>query len=112
MLQDNQTIVHPIQKFSQQNTNQLQFIKGFIEVLSSPPTFIPKTFYDSIKIYGDSLYVYNQKLGTWLSSGLGNMIQNIGTTLPSAPTNSGQFYYLTTTDTIYRSNGTAWIALN
>lgn len=35
-----------------------------------------------------------------------------GTSLPAASDNTDGFYYLTTTDTLYRSNGTAWIALN
>lgn len=49
----------------------------------------------------------------WINvSAGGNMTQTTGTSLPTASSNSGKYYYLTTTDTLYRSNGTSWIALN
>jgi hypothetical protein len=35
-----------------------------------------------------------------------------GTSLPTASENAYKFYYLTTTDTLYISNGISWIALN
>lgn len=35
-----------------------------------------------------------------------------GTSLPVASSYPFQFFYLTTTDTIYVSNGTSWIAIN
>ena len=49
---------------------------------------------------------------TWQTVGGGNMTQDKGTTLPNASDNTDKYYYLTSTDTLYRSNGTAWIALN
>jgi hypothetical protein len=90
----------------------LKSLEGFIQVVSAVPTYIPKNFYDSIKICNGVLYIFNYSTNAWVSFEAGNMIQSSGTTLPDASTNSGKFYYLTTTDTLYRSNGTAWIALN
>ncbi len=92
----------------------VQNLKGFIEALSSAPNFVPKNFYDSIKIFSGALYIYNYETNTWFVVGGGSYLVSagIGTALPSASTFSGQYYYLTTTDTLYRSNGTAWIALN
>jgi len=51
---------------------------------------------------------------TWqtVGGGSGSMTQDKGTTLPTASDNTDKYYYLTSTDTLYRSNGTAWIALN
>ena len=80
---------------------------------STTPTYIPKSFADQFYFKSDgTFWVYIN--GTWTNIGgaTGNMIQAIGTTLPSASTYSGQFYYLTTTDILYRSNGTAWIGIN
>lgn len=51
--------------------NNLQNILGFIEVLTVAPTYIPKTFYDSIKLVDDTgtyyLYLYMQGIG-WVST--------------------------------------------
>lgn len=80
------------------------------------------TYLSRPAIEGDEFNVYNSTTseslkyirlnGVWTVVGTGNMIQEIGTSLPTASSNSGKYYYLTTTDTLYRSNGTAWIALN
>lgn len=96
------------------NPTNIKDIVGFFEVLTSVPTFVPKTFYDSIKIYNGAIYIFNFKTNTWVStSGAGYLISTgKGTTLPSASANTDGFYYKTDTDTLYRSNGTAWIALN
>jgi hypothetical protein len=78
---------------------------------STSPTYIPQSFADQFYFKSDgTFWVYIN--GTWTSIGTatGNMTQTIGTTLPSASTYRGQYYYLTTTDTLYRSNGTVWIA--
>jgi hypothetical protein len=55
-----------------QEPTSIKDISGFIEVLSSVPTFIPKTFYDSIKIYNGSIYVYNQNTESWITQGQTN----------------------------------------
>jgi hypothetical protein len=93
--------------------NSIKELSGYFETLTSEPTFIPKLFYDSIKIYNGNLYVFDFLTSTWINTiSVGNMIESSGTTLPDATTNSGRYYYLTTTDTLYRSNGTSWIAIN
>jgi len=61
---------------------------------------------------GTNYYKYFRVNQTWQIVGSGNMTQEEGTTLPTASTNTGNYYYKTDTDTLYRSNGTAWIALN
>jgi hypothetical protein len=78
---------------------------------SGTPAYTPKSFSDQFYFKSDgTLWVYINNV--WVQTGAGNTIQTIGTSLPSASTYSGQYYYLTTTDTLYRSNGTAWISLN
>lgn len=57
-----------------QNPYHILNLEGFIETVTSVPTDVPKTFYDSQKIYTDSLssptvyrfYIYSQKLNDWL----------------------------------------------
>jgi len=60
---------------------------------------------------GTTYYKYIRINNTWqiVGGGGGNMSQTKGTSFPSASTNTDKFFYLTTTDTLYRSNGTAWI---
>ena len=80
------------------------------------------TYISRPAIEGDEFNVHNSTTseslkyirinGVWTVVGGGNMIQTFGTSLPAASSNSGKYYYLTTTDTLYRSNGTAWISLN
>lgn len=49
-------------------------LEGFIQTVTSIPTEPPQTFYDSVKIYTDSisspttrrLYIYSVELGDWL----------------------------------------------
>lgn len=41
-------------------------LKGFIEVLDSPPTHTPKNFYESLKFYNGALYAYDQVSATWI----------------------------------------------
>ena len=94
--------------FNQKTIDSLyKLIKGN----TSNPTGVPKTFKDQFYFKTDgTVYVYID--GTWSVIGSGNMTQTSGTSLPSASANTDKYYYLTTTDTLYRSNGTSWIALN
>lgn len=95
--------------------NNIKFLEGYFETLNTAPTFFPKTFYDSIKIYNGDLYIFDYKTDTWITAGTsGSFLKDAGkgTTLPSASENTDAFYYKTDTDTLYRSNGTAWIAIN
>lgn len=49
-------------------------LEDFIETVTTAPTEPPKTFYDSVKIYTDSisspttrrLYIYSRELADWL----------------------------------------------
>src|ERR1051325_4796877 len=43
----------------------IQNIDGFVEVVSAEPTHIPKTFWDSMKIYSGLLYYYDYKNHVW-----------------------------------------------
>lgn len=47
----------------------LKYLEGFIETLSTIPTFTPKKFWDSVKIVDDGvnyrLYIFNSKSGVW-----------------------------------------------
>jgi len=98
-----------------------------IKVYDVIPTFIMTptqlaTYLSRKSIEGEEFNVYDgtnytkyfRINGTWQTVGSvsGTMIQSSGTSLPTASTNTNKYYYLTTTDTLYRSNGTAWIALN
>lgn len=42
-------------------------IKDFIEVLDAVPTHIPKDFFDSIKLFGTNLYIYNYVTQAWVT---------------------------------------------
>ena len=80
---------------------------------TNAPTYTPKSFQEQFYFQkGNILWIYMS--GTWVTLGVSTntMFQTVGTTLPDATTNTNKYYYLTTTDTLYRSNGTAWIALN
>jgi len=95
--------------------NNIKELKGFVEVIDSLPDFFPKTFYDSIKIFNNELYIYNYVTDAWINvGGSSSYLVNAGkgTTLPTASTNTDAFYYKTDTDTLYRSNGTSWISIN
>ena len=60
--------VLPLKPFSILN------LEDFIETVEVAPTAVPKTFYDSVKIYTDSiatptvrrLYIYSRELDDWL----------------------------------------------
>lgn len=70
---------------------------------------------EEFNVYDGTDYAkYYRINGTWqtVGGGSGTMTQTKGTSLPTASANTDKYYYLTTTDTLYRSNGTAWIALN
>lgn len=92
--------------------SSIKELTGYIETINKEPDFVPRLFYDSLKIYNGYLYIYDFLNEAWIKSSIANMEQSQGTSLPTASSNSGKYYYLTTTDTLYRSNGTAWIALN
>lgn len=50
-------------------TNQeFSNIQGFIDVLSSDPTFTPRNFFDSLKIFSNKLYFYDHKNNAWQNS--------------------------------------------
>lgn len=88
----------------------LKNIKGLFEVVSAVPTEAPKDLYGSVKIYGTTVYFYNYITNAWLP--LGNFEIPSGTALPTASANTNKLFRLTTTDTLYFSNGSSWIALN
>ena len=45
---------------------ELKNIKGFIEFVDTLPSYTPKNFYDSVKIYNNELFIYNQSSGSWV----------------------------------------------
>lgn len=56
----------------------IKSLSGMIEVVDSIPSFSPKTFYDSIKIYNNDIYYYNYKTGSWCIAGaLGYTAENV-----------------------------------
>ena len=83
-------------------------LKKIIPTNTTIPSHTPKKFIDCFWIYNDNLYVYIN--GGWKS--LGGIIQTEGTSFPDATISNGNYFYKTDTDTLYRSNGTAWIAIN
>ena len=115
---DNQDIVvsdlsntQDIENRPAKETTNIRDLDGFVEVVNAVPTYIPKTFKESIVIYSGTLYVFNFITNSWVSGG-GLKDAGKGTSLPTASSNTDSFYYKSDTDTLYRSNGTAWIALN
>jgi len=72
----------------------LSDIKGFLEVLTSVPTLIPKKFSDSIKIFNDTIYFFNPLTNTWINS-------------TPAPTTIAGKIYLSGTQTISNNTITA-----
>ncbi len=102
---ENKPIVFDTQEmFNQEYINNLTRL---ISNSSSTPSYIPKKFTDCFTSTLNGLYVYINN--NWVLVGNNELS---GTSLPTASENNGKYYYLTTTDTLYRSNGTAWIALN
>lgn len=57
----------PIQKPLGEDPKRVENLLGFIETVSTAPTGVPKTFWDSIKNYSNGgtyrLYVYVQGVG-------------------------------------------------
>ena len=104
---ENKPIVFSTQEmFNQEHINDLT---NLLKTNSTIPTFIPKKFIDCFYAQtGGILWIYIDNV--WVKAS--NMSQDSGSSLPTASTNTGKYYYLTTTDTLYRSNGTAWISLN
>jgi hypothetical protein len=80
----NQSSVPSLLSSDNQLPPNIKYIKGFIEVLSAIPTFIPKNFYDSIKIYNGSLYIYNYSTSAWFTI-------NVVTLAALRPVYSGTF---------------------
>ena len=56
----------------------IKVLEGMFEVVDAVPTFTPKNFYDSVKIYSGNVYVFNYKTNTWVNIGsLGYTAENV-----------------------------------
>jgi hypothetical protein len=60
----------PKDEFSNENPalSNLKSIKGFIETVDAIPTYTPKNFYESIKLYNGQLYIYDIRSESWLET--------------------------------------------
>lgn len=65
LINEESAIPEPMNEFVEQETT-IRDIKGFVEVLGAAPTHTPQTFFDSIKIVGTHLYIYNYVTKAWV----------------------------------------------
>ncbi len=56
----------------------IKVLEGMFEVVDAVPSFTPKNFYDSVKIYSGNVYIFNYKTSTWINIGsLGYTAENV-----------------------------------
>lgn len=68
MLENNGQTTSNLEDKKIPSPTNIKSLEGYFEVVNTVPTFTPKTFYDSVKIYNGIFYIFNYKTNTWVNT--------------------------------------------